>query len=125
ELLAALQNGGTHELVAALNRYMTYGTQPAPQQVLELWTDLGVERRRERVHGQVAIGAVKTSELRVQRSLSVANHPDPSIDVPGAQFYLTHPRSEASFRLSPDVLNLLRGGRSYRRSDRHHTDLEW
>jgi hypothetical protein len=44
-LATALHAGRTGDLVAALNRYMSYGTTVPSQQVLQLWMDLSVERR--------------------------------------------------------------------------------
>jgi hypothetical protein len=65
----------------------------------------------------------------IRRSLAVANHPNPNVIIPGARYFLVYKaenaQTAASFHLSPEVLNLLRGGRSYRTSDRPHTDVEW
>jgi hypothetical protein len=124
-LVSALQKGHKQEIVAAINRYMIYGTRQAAQQVLQLWADLGVERRLQRVRGQVSLGEVKTAELELQTSTCIVNHPNSSLQIPGSQHFLVHGISGASFRLAPDILNLLRGGRSYRHADRQHTDLEW
>jgi hypothetical protein len=113
------------EIIAAVNRYMSYGTQPAAKQVLKMWTDLRVERREERARGQVSLGDIDTSELDIRRSLAVVNHPDPNLHVFGARSFLVHVVSGASFELSHVTLNLLSGGRSFRTSDRPHTDMEW
>jgi hypothetical protein len=47
------------------------------------------------------------------------------MEVPGSRVFLIHPASGGSFALSADALNLLQSGRSFRISDRPHTDMEW
>ena len=125
QLAYALEQRRADEIVSAINRYMSYGVLSPPRQTLDLWIDMAVERRMARAEGQVALGEVPTSELEVRRSIAVINHPDAECTLDGARYFLVHPPSSASFSLSPDVLNLLRGGRSYRTSDRPHTDMEW
>jgi hypothetical protein len=125
QLALALDEGRTGEIVAALNRYMNYGTLTAPRQVLDLWIDMGVERRMDRAEGQVAIGSVVATALRLRRSFAVANHSNPEVQIHGPRHFLVHEESEASLELPPEALNLLRGGRSYRTADRPHTDMEW
>lgn len=125
ELLVALEGGRTEDVVGAINQYMSYGTIPPTVQVLNLWTDMGVEKRTDRPSGQVSLGAVQTTDFQIRRSLIVANHRDPQLCLYGSRYFLVHPDSKASFSLTPEVLNLLRGGRSYRTSDRPHTDMEW
>ena len=58
QLLRAVSSNRTHEIVGALNRYMSYDTVLASQAVLDLWTDLGVERRTDRTRGQVSLGTI-------------------------------------------------------------------
>jgi hypothetical protein len=129
ELTRAIQEKNVLHIVAAINQYMSYGTLHPSQTDLQLWIDLGVEKRTERKRGEVSLGTVPAAELRLQQSLAVANHPDPQCQVYGARHFLVHSKggvdTGASFSLSPEVLNLLRGGRSYRTSDRPHTDMEW
>jgi hypothetical protein len=125
EMLTSLGRERVGEVVAVLNDYMCYGTRPQMSQRLELWIDMGVERRLDRARGQASLGRVPVSELEIARSSAVANHPDPNADVPGSRVFLVHPASGASFGLSADALNLLRSGRSFRISDRPHTDMEW
>lgn len=128
-LASALRDENVQDIVEAINAYMSYGTIRPSQQVLQLWTDFSVEKRTERADGQVSLGSVPTAHLAIRRSLAVANHPDASISIPGARYFLVHRAENAppdtSFLLSPEVLNILRGGRSYRTSDRPHTDVEW
>jgi hypothetical protein len=125
EMLTSLGRQRIGEVVTVLNGYMCYGTRPPMSQRLELWIDMGVERRLDRARGQASLGRVRVSELEIVRSSAVANHPDPNCNVPGSRVFLVHPASGASFGLSTDALNLLRSGRSFRISDRPHTDMEW
>jgi hypothetical protein len=125
QLTKAMEAGRTPEIIAAINSYMTYGIRAASQQVLTLWADMGVERHMDRARGQVSLGDIHTTEFELRRSIVVVNHPDPSAALSGARVFLVHPKTGASFALSQEVLSLLRGGRSYRSSDRPHTDLEW
>lgn len=125
QLALAIEAGRTDEIIAAINSYMTYGIRAASQQVLTLWADMGVERHMDRARGQVSLGNVQTSEFELRRSVVVVNHPDPGATLFGARVFLVHAKTGASFALSQEVLSLLRGGRSYRSSDRPHTDLEW
>lgn len=124
-LVSALREQRTGELVAALNRYMSYGTQTPSQQALQLWTDLGVERRMDRAHGQVSLGEFPATDLEVRRSRAVMNHHDVSCELSGSRSFLVHDATGASLSLTPEALSLLREGRSYRSSDRTHTDMEW
>lgn len=114
----------TEELVRTINEYMSYRATSRPDELL-LWVDMGVERRLERPEGQAALGVVRTDDLEIRRSFAVANHPDASKDYAGSRRYLVHEESSATLHLTPEKMNLLRGGRSYRVSDRPHTDLEW
>ena len=125
EMLTSLGQQRVGEVVTVLNNYMCYGTRPLMSQRLELWIDMGVERRLDRARGQPSLGRVPVSELEIVRSSAVANHPDPNCDIPGSRIFLVHPASGASFGLSADALNLLRSGRSFRISDRPHTDMQW
>jgi hypothetical protein len=125
QLSAALIAGRAQEIIAGINSYMTYGTVEPSEATLVLWMDMGVERRMDRARGQVSLGQVPTTEFALRRSLTVVNHPNTSVSVLGSNHFLVHTSSEASFSLSRQVLNLLRGGRSYRSADRPHTDLEW
>jgi hypothetical protein len=125
EMLSALGRQQVGEVVAELNKYMCYSTLPPLSQRLELWMDMGVERRLDRARGQVSLGRIPVSELEIVRSSAVANHPDPELDIPGSRVFLVHPDSGASLGLSAEALNLLRSGRSFRISDRPHTDMEW
>ncbi len=129
QLTRALREERTEDIVAAINSYMAYGTIPPSRQMLFLWTDMGVERHGVRPDGQVLLGTVPTSRLKLRRSLAVANHPDKACKLYGARYYLVYEESQfedgVSFELTPEALNLLRGGRSYRTSNRPHTDLEW
>jgi hypothetical protein len=125
EMLSSLGGEQVGEVVAVLNDYMCYGTRPQMSQRLELWIDMGVERRLDRARGQASLGRVPLSELEIVRSSAVANHPDPDLKIPGSRVFVVHRSSRASFGLSPDALNLLRSGRSFRISDRPHTDMEW
>lgn len=114
----------TEELVRAINRYVTYGASQRRQQ-LDLYVDMGVERRQERPSGQVALGGVNTDDLEIRRSYAVVNHPNIAVEKFGARRFLTHTASDAALLITPEKLNLLGGGRSYRVADRPHTDLEW
>ena len=125
EMLTSLGRQQVSDVVAVMNDYMCYGTRPQMSQRLELWIDMGVERRLDRARGQASLGRVPVSELKIVRSSAIANHPDPDLEIPGSRVFFVHGASGASFGLSPDALNLLRGGRSYRISDRPHTDMEW
>jgi hypothetical protein len=125
EMLTSLGRQRVGEVVTVLNDYMCYGTRPLISQRLDLWMDMGVERRLNRARGQASLGRVPVSELEIVRSSAVANHPDPNCDVPGSRIFLLHSASGASFGLSADALNLLHSGRSFRISDRPHTDMEW
>lgn len=113
------------EMIEWLNSYMTYDTLDASRINLELWSDLGVERRSERVRGQVSFGSVDVEDLEIRRSRSICNHPDPSVEVFGSRTYLVDIPSDSSLLISPEIVNLLRAGRSSRTADRPHTDLEW
>lgn len=128
-LSRCIDQGRVGEVVEAVNQYMTYGTRAESRQILTLWTDFGVERRLERVRGQVALGEVPTTELRLCKSASVANLTlDSSEDqrkYEGGRNFLVHPTSGASLALDPFVLHLLQQGRSPRIIDREHTALEW
>lgn len=124
-LTGALEGGRASEIIGAINRYMSYGTRPPSQQVLELWTDLSVERRMDRAHGQVSIGEVPSSDFEIRRSAAVINHQSSEQAVSGPRYFLVHKPSQTSLGLTPEALSLLRGGRSYRSSDRPHTDMEW
>lgn len=129
QLTRALETDDVISIVRALNSYMTYGTILPKETSLELWTDLGVERRTDRPKGQASLGTIPAADLILQRSLAVANHPDPQQKLYGSRYFLVHRKAAAgkpaSFALSPEVLNLVQGGRSYRTADRPHTDLEW
>jgi hypothetical protein len=125
ELTEAVTHNRPEEIVGAINAYMVYRTLEPSETQLSLWTDMGMERRMDRARGQVALGNVRTTDLKVQRSFTVVNHPDPKMEVAGSAHFLVHEQSDASFGLSREALNLLRGGRSYRSSDRPHTDMEW
>ena len=124
-LSEAIQANKPQEVVGALNSYMTYGTLSPSQMRMDLWTDMGVERRLDHARGQVSLGAVLSTKLELRRSYAVLNHPDSVVEVFGARTFLIHPESGASFLLSGEVLNLLRHGRSFRSSDRPGTDMEW
>src|SRR5262249_16272220 len=87
--------------------------------------DLGIERRMDRARGQVSLGDAQTTDFEIRRSLVVGNHPDPTLKIPGVRTFLVHRKMDVSLAMSQEVLNLLLGGRSYRSSDRPHTDLEW
>lgn len=125
EMLTSIGRHQVGDVVAVLNDYMCYGTRPHLSQRLELWIDMGVERRLDRAEGQASLGRVPLSELDIVRSSAVANHPDPNCDISGGRVFLIHPASGASFDLSAETLSLLRAGRSFRISDRPHTDMEW
>jgi hypothetical protein len=125
EMLTSLGLKQVGEVVTVLNNYVCYGTRPLMSQRLELWIDMGVERRLDRARGQGSLGRVPVSELEIVRSSAVANHPEPTCNVPGSRVFLLHPASGASFGLSADAMDLLRSGRSFRISDRPHTDMEW
>ncbi len=125
EMVTSLGPQHMGELLAVLNDYMTYGTRPQMTQRLELWIDMGVERRLDRARGQASLGRVPISELEIIRSSALANHPDAGLDIPGNHVFLHHAASGASLTLSADALSLLRSGRSFRVSDRPHTDMEW
>jgi hypothetical protein len=129
DLAMSLQSGDTHgslaKIISALNRYMTYGTLPPSEQVVPLWTDMGVERRLDRVRGQVALGEIASTQLALRRSKVVANGDPGSDGLEGSRFFLVHDGSNASLALTPEFLHLVRTGRSYRSSDRPHTDIEW
>jgi hypothetical protein len=125
EMLASLDENKVAEVVETLNYYMAYGTQRALRQRLDLWLDMGVERRMDRARGQASLGQVAASDLNIVRSSAVANHPDSSVAIPGSRFFFVHDGSGASLSLTPETLNLLKGGRSFRISDRPHTDMEW
>lgn len=129
QLTRALETDDVISIVRALNSYMTYGTILPKETSLELWTDLGVEKRTDRPKGQASLGTIPAADLILQQSLAVANHPDPQQKLYGSRHFLVHRKTavdkQASFALSPEVLNLLQGGRSYRTADRPHTDLEW
>jgi hypothetical protein len=125
EMLAPVRHRQVSDLVAVLNDYVCYSTRVPVSQRLELWFDMGVERRLDRARGQASLGRVPVADLEIARASAVANHPDPSIEISGSRVYLRHRASGASFDLSAEALSLLRSGRSFRVSDRPHTDMEW
>ena len=125
KLKTAVEERQTERIVAALNDYMTYGTLDEVRGELKLWTDFGVDHRTDRVEGQVSLGGIDARDLEVRQSYAVTNHHREDCILKGFRRFLVHDSANASFALTPEVLNLLSGGRSYRTSDRHHTDLEW
>jgi hypothetical protein len=104
---------------------MNYGMLEASAARLQLWIDHSIERRTKRAHGQVRGGSAEASEFAIQPSKVVMNHPDGDADVIGANRFLIHKRSHAVLQLTHEKLALLEARRSFRRSDRRHTDLEW
>jgi hypothetical protein len=128
ELTRSLESGRTTEVLRSLNTYMTYGSLPSPSTQLDLWSDMGVERRMDRPRTQVSLGTARDADLAIERSFVVINgdaSSDEAVSLRGARRFLVHRPSGASLTLTPGTLSLLRSGRSYRSSDRPHTDLEW
>jgi hypothetical protein len=60
------------DLVALMNGFFRRGRRTS-RQVLELWVDLGVERRQDRPPGIVSLGVVSLSQLSVVTSSVIAN----------------------------------------------------
>lgn len=112
-------------LLEAINRYMVYGMVPASRARLQLWVDHNVERRGDRAHGQIRLGVVEAEDLQIRPSQVVLNCPPLAAGVSGARRFLVHQSSGAVLELSEEKIALLGTRRSFRRSDRRHTDLEW
>jgi hypothetical protein len=125
QLAEAVRRNRPQEIIGAINNYMSYGTVLGSTD-LTLWTDLRVERRDERAHGQIALADVPTQQFALRRSQAVMNHPSPTMRQPGTRTFLVYTGSPpSSLLLSPATLHLLRTGRSHRTVDRPHTDIEW
>lgn len=121
-LTAAVRAGQPEPLIAALNRYQRYNlSERVPEQLLELWVDLSVERRQLRPLGAFSLGSVPRALIDVGRSLLIGNWPETKS---GARAFLRGPNG-ASLRLDDRLLAALARGRSVRLADREHDDIDW
>ncbi len=123
-LWGAVREGQQVTLIQALNRYMTYGLGTAGSG-LELWIDYAMERRLERPSGQVSVGRPGAAEFRIVRSRACGNLADDGPPAMGARLFLRHDPSGASLSLTRETLAIIVGGRSFRMSDRIHTEVDW
>ena len=124
-LQGAVREERVPPVLEAINRYMTYATVNPSLTHLDLWVDVGVERRLNKTRGQVSLGRVPNETLQIRRSLAAVNTPPESANVFGGRAYLVHDPSQATLLLSPESLSLLKGVRSYKSSDRRHADMDW
>ena len=126
ELIDVLEDSRARGVVSEINKYLSYNTIQASEQKLELWSDLGLEKRTKRPRGQVSFGQVATKDLELRRSLAIVNNSENSVkQTYGSRYFLVDSKSNSSFHLSEEALSLIHSGRSYRTADRRHTDLEW
>lgn len=123
-LARALSSAAVADIVADLNEYMTYGLLRGQKAHLDLWLDMGVERRTDLPRGQFSFAAIPSKDLAVVQSRIVGNY-EAGAPVLGRNFYLVHERSGASLLLTANLLTLIRSGRSFRNSNRAHADLKW
>ena len=111
-------------LVAGLNRYHRYNLEAKiPEQVLELWVDLGIERRQHRPVGMFSLGSVPRASVRISRSEIVGNLP--GTQMKGLRAYLRGPSDNGALRLDHRLLGALLRGRPVRLADRQHEDVDW
>lgn len=113
-----------HDIIRAINRYMTYGFTGSIGNSLELWLDYAIERRRERPDGQISLGDPAGSEFEITRSYAVANIDLPKIPA-GSRLFLRHGATGSVLPLTKDMLQIIVGGRSFRMSERRHTEIDW
>ncbi|MGH7705193.1 MAG: hypothetical protein ACRENY_04935 [Candidatus Dormibacteria bacterium] len=111
-------------LVLGLNRYHRFNLEAkTPEQVLELWIDLGIERRQHRPFGMFSLGTVPRTSIRVTRSEIVGNLP--GTQAKGLRAYLRGPSGKGALRLDHRLLAALLRGRPIRLADRQLEDVDW
>lgn len=124
-LIRDVFEGKTQVLIKCINDYMTYGSVSTPSaHKLDLWIEHGVERRLERPPGQCSLHKIGSDKFEIKKVCAVINTPLKN-EVFGSQRFLIHTGTKISVLLRLENLRLLEQGRSSRRSDRPHTDLEW
>jgi hypothetical protein len=112
------------DLVGDINRYMTYGLLPDDGTRLTCWLDLGIERRQDRPRGAFSVGVAEASKLRIESSRVFVNL-EGAPHMNGRRLILRHDDSGAWMELLPEMRAALASPRSFRVSDRDHTDAEW
>jgi hypothetical protein len=111
-------------LVAGLNRYHRYNLEAKiPEQVLELWVDLGIERRQHRPLGMFSLGSIPRASVRISRSEIVGNLA--GVQMKGLRAYLRGSSDKGALRLDHRLLAALLRGRPVRLADRQHEDVDW
>jgi hypothetical protein len=120
----AVVHGKPDLLIVGLNRYHRYNLEAKiPEQVLELWVDLGIERRQHRPLGMFSLGTISRAAISVSRSEIVGNLP--GTQKKGLRAYLHGPSEHGALRLDHRLLAALRRGRPVRLADRQHEDVDW
>jgi hypothetical protein len=111
-------------LIVYLNRYHRYNLEAKiPEQVLELWVDLGIERRQQRPPGMFSLGTVPRAEIRISRSEIVGNLL--GTEKKGLRAYLRGPSGKGALRLDHRLLAALLRGRPVRLAERENEDVDW
>lgn len=104
----------TADLVGLMNGFF-HRNRPTPGHGLELWVDLGVERKEERPPAIVSLGVVSLSQLKVVPSSVLANVADRQMN--GARWFLRAEGARGaatSIEITSSLINGLLRGRSTR-----------
>jgi hypothetical protein len=112
------------DLIALMNGFF-HGMKPFPGHGLELWIDLGVERKDERPPGIVSLGVISLSQLRVVPSFVIANVEGRQI--PGARQFLRAEGaggSATSLEITARLINGLQRRRSLRTFHRSGDEID-
>ncbi len=124
-LIRDVFDGQKQVLIKCINDYMTYSlvTDPSGNK-LDLWIEHDVERRKNRSPGQCCLMRIRSEDFEIRQVRAIINAPVKN-EIYGSQRFLIHKKTNIPMGLRLENLRLLEQGRSYRRTDRPGSDLEW